>query len=181
MILYRDSEAAAIACFDMRKVSELAAEINKEAAGDQPRTGATGSSFLYGGYSVDIDHYIRQAESRQYRQRGQPDPAELWERVQPLIPKGEGSAIPARALAERLGISERQLRAQIRLLRRWGAPILSSRDNQRGGYFTAASTDEAAHAINSLRSQAFDLLRTAAALSKRVQVDGQAELTNGGG
>lgn len=181
MILYRDGEQAALLDIDIDRALRDLIAAEREAAAGNPSTGTTGSDFSSGGNYVDIHKYIRRAGARQAAIRGQPKPAELWEHMRPLLPEGEANAIPMRALAARMGVSERRLRAQVNLLRKWGAPILSSRDGQRGGYFTASTPEEAAHAVNSLRSQAYDLLRTAAALQRRLQVDGQTVFADEGG
>ena len=105
--------------------------------------------------------------------------AELFEFYRRLLPRGRNAAKPMRVLAAERGISERALRREIQLLRRWGAPICSSRHVRSGGYYFPADDAEIQASIAALRNQAFSQLQTAAAQERVRQLDGQVRLSEG--
>lgn len=75
-------------------------------------------------------------------------------KIAALIPKGRKNAIHQGQLADLLGVSRQELKAQIRKERLSGSPILS--DNH--GYWTAESEAEVELWRISMRKQALSIL-----------------------
>ena len=59
--------------------------------------------------------------------------------VASAIPKGAGNAIPRKALAERLDVSDRTMRRWLEMARKDGLSVINLQDG--GGYYLAEDDD----------------------------------------
>jgi len=71
------------------------------------------------------------------------------------------------------GQCDRQVRDDIRKLRRQGIPVLAVAN---GGYKIAATIDEEMEILQQLKGRALDLLRTYSMMAKTIEIDGQISL-----
>lgn len=92
-----------------------------------------------------------------------------------LLP-GRENAVSRQALADRLGISERDLRRRVERERLAGTPILAS--TEVGGYYLPASSDDTARFVASMRSRGVKVLLVAQAVERTMLEDsGQMQLS----
>lgn len=78
-------------------------------------------------------------------------------------------------LSSKLGISDRQLRHDIRTARREGIPIVSA---PNGGYYISDDDMEIAEMISALEKRSRDMLYTASRFKKYLQAKGQIKCTD---
>ncbi len=89
--------------------------------------------------------------------------------ISSLLSPGQENAVPLKHLETITGWDNRTIRRIIEDERRAGVPILP--DNVTG-YFTAASDEEKARFVSSMRHRAAEILKTAAAIERaQIQED----------
>lgn len=101
---------------------------------------------------------------------------EVWE----ALGRGRTSAITARLLSGRLGLSTRDVSRTVERLRASGFPVCASCDSEAPGYFIADGPEDLEQYLRSLDRRLLAVRRTRAALADTLsQMTGQQ--TMGGG
>lgn len=91
---------------------------------------------------------------------------------------GRNNAIKAADLADKFGISKRELREHISTIRR-STELEKCVTSTNAGYFVCTSKEEFAQTNKRLLSMAFSLLRAARANEKKAGLDGQVKIALG--
>lgn len=102
-----------------------------------------------------------QSGPHSYSQSTTPPPS--GQRISDFLIIGKTYAIPLHDLVAITGWSERDVRRQIEMERRRGAPILS---NSRDGYWIGENQDEIAQFVHSMKNRARQIRLTADAVGK---------------